>query len=598
MKKLVLLSFLISGLQIFGQTILESYPGSTPSIYQTSDYINFNNKMYYFGRTSGYQWSLYSTDGTPTGNQVVKNLGLQIGNIISSTYLDQKYNDYKIEYNGKLYFSIYTNSGETLWQSDGTTAGTVQFLNYNYSKARYFKIFNDKLYFTADNGTNGREVWSTDGTVAGTAMLKDIYPGANPSIDVQFDPHFTVFNNKLFFVANNGTTGFELWSTDGTTSGTNQFIDLKQSETEPGIYNQGAFKYVSNYSTMGFKVFNNKMYFAASSEFTNQYGGYFYLFSTDGTVAGTNYIAPSVDYAICNCTPGSINLIGASSLTVTPNEMLVNGNSIFPIPSIPIGIKILKFNQSNQISFLSSGSIIGDSGSGPYTEQGSMVLFNGEYYFIGQGSTSAELYKINPTTGIKTQVSNPAALSYIYFNDNNGYSRLLLAQVWNNKLYFVKATGSNGAIFATDGTLAGTTEVSKGVVNQQATSSILTALKSSPTHFGAFANGLYFGGSYTAGVPASLQRFYDPSLLSTQENTLNKFSIYPNPTTSQINLSFENNLENASIKIISLLGQTVIEKQNLSGNNLNVEVSNLTAGMYVIEVNDGISKFNSKFIKQ
>ncbi len=89
----------------------------------------------------------------------------------------------------------------------------------------------------------------------------------------------------------------------------------------------------------------------------------------------------------------------------------------------------------------------------------------------------------------------------------------------------------------------------------------------------------------------------DISLNTTNFNK-GKVAIYPNPTTSKINLSFESNLENASIKIISLLGQTVIEKQNLSGNNLSVEVSNLAAGMYVVEVNDGISKFNSKFIKQ
>lgn len=199
MKTKLLLFFLFLIFKIQAQVVQENYPGASPSVFQADNFINFNGKMYYFGRNASYQWSLYSTDGTATGNQVVKNLGLQIGNIISSTYLDQKYNDYKIEYNGKLYFSIYTNSGETLWQSDGTTAGTFQFLNYNYSKARYFKIFNGKLYFTAENGANGREVWSTDGTVAGTEMLKDIYPGANPSIDPSRDPHFTVFNNKLFF---------------------------------------------------------------------------------------------------------------------------------------------------------------------------------------------------------------------------------------------------------------------------------------------------------------------------------------------------------------------------------------------------------------
>ncbi len=593
MKKLVLLSFLISGLQIFGQTILESYPGSTPSIYQTSNYINLNGKMYYFGRTSGYQWSLYTTDGTVTGNVVVKNLGLQLANVIPQD-IDARYNDYKAVFDNKLYF---TAIGQ-LWQSDGTTTGTNLFSTaYN---AKYFKVFNNKLYFTAQNGTNGIEVWSTDGTVAGTTMLKDIYPGANPSIDQQFDPHFTVFNNKLFFVANDGTTGFELWSTDGTTAGTNLFKNIRITETESNVYNTGSFMAVSVYSIEPFKVYNNKMYFNAIDDVTYPYGNEFRLFETDGTPAGTKNVSISVNYATCGCSPGAQNFFTAKGLTVTTNnDLVMAGSPVFPISTGANLFGIYKFNTSNAITKIQNTFVYqGDSGSGSDTDQFSMKFFNGEYYFISQAaSTSIELWKMNPTTFQFTQVSNPAALSYIYFNDNNGYSRLLSAQVWNNKLYFVKATGSNGAIFATDGTLAGTTEVSKGAVNQQSTTSTMATLSKSPTSFGVLGSGLYFGGTST-GTQPSLQRFYDPSLLSTQENTLNKFSIYPNPTASQINLSFESNLENASIKIISLLGQTVIEKQNLSSNVLSFDVSNLAAGMYVVEVNDGISKFNSKFIKQ
>jgi ELWxxDGT repeat protein len=592
MKKFVLLSFLISGLQFFGQTILESYPGSTPSVFQTSDYINFNNKMYYFGRTSGYQWSLYSTDGTPTGNQVVKDLGLQIGNIISSTYLDQKYNDYKIEYNGKLYFSIYTNSGETLWQSDGTTAGTVQFLNYNYSRARYFKIFNGKLYFTAENGANGREVWSTDGTVAGTAMLKDIYPGANPSIDLSRDPHFTVFNNKLFFVANDGTTGYELWSTDGTTAGTNLFKDIRTTadETESNVYSQGAFTIVSSYSELPFKVVNNKMYFLATDYriADGQYSssGGFKLYSTDGTANGTSYVkvpVPANSVAL-------INSVSAQSMTVINNELIVWGSAgvvtINGVGNYTLSPKIMRIDGQNTITDIPATNVSfynGDSGNSADTEQGSMRLFNGEYYFIGLGLPSGsklELLKMNPISYAFTKVSQPAALSYIYFNDNNGYSRLLVANEWNGKLYFVKATSSNGAIFATDGTLAGTSQVSRSAI-QQSTSSLMATLYKSPISFGILGSGLYFGGSSTFGAQPSLQRFYDPSLLSTKENTLNKFLIYPNPTTSQINLSFGNNLENANLKIVSILGQTVLRKQNLSGNNFSIDVSNLAKGMYI-----------------
>ena len=70
------------------------------------------------------------------------------------------------------------------------------------------------MFFVADNGINGFELWKSDGTASGTMMVKDIYSGSdyNPPYDL------TVVGNTLFFSADDGTNGRELWKSDGTAS--------------------------------------------------------------------------------------------------------------------------------------------------------------------------------------------------------------------------------------------------------------------------------------------------------------------------------------------------------------------------------------------
>ena len=44
----------------------------------------------------------------------------------------------------------------------------------------------DKIYFLADDGTHGSEIWSTDGSLAGTSMLKHIAYRERPCVSNHF----------------------------------------------------------------------------------------------------------------------------------------------------------------------------------------------------------------------------------------------------------------------------------------------------------------------------------------------------------------------------------------------------------------------------
>ena len=84
---------------------------------------------------------------------------------------------------------------------------------------------NGTLFFAADDGSTGRELWKTDGTEAGTRRVKDIEPGSSGSI--AFDSewylpeirHFTSVGGILYFATYNGVDS-QVWQSDGTRTGT------------------------------------------------------------------------------------------------------------------------------------------------------------------------------------------------------------------------------------------------------------------------------------------------------------------------------------------------------------------------------------------
>jgi ELWxxDGT repeat protein len=112
------------------------------------------------------------------------------------------------------------NSNRELWISDGSTAGTVMLDTPGKGSANPLGLYpyNGYLFYRARSNENasGEELWRSDGTRAGTKMVVDFWSGLNSSSPT----NFCGVNNKLYFNANNGTVGTELYALAVTPVGT------------------------------------------------------------------------------------------------------------------------------------------------------------------------------------------------------------------------------------------------------------------------------------------------------------------------------------------------------------------------------------------
>src|SRR3954453_12808039 len=69
----------------------------------------------------------------------------------------------------------------------------------------------DSVFFAARDGIHGSELWKSDGTAAGTVLVKNINPNDSSSTPGSHPRNMTVMGDRLFFMADDGTHGEELW---------------------------------------------------------------------------------------------------------------------------------------------------------------------------------------------------------------------------------------------------------------------------------------------------------------------------------------------------------------------------------------------------
>ena len=261
-------------------------------------------------------------EATSTNNKIYKTDGTAAPAVIDNSY-NIGFGIAKLGAN--LILSATPSTSYQLYSSDGSSFTLIKTINSTATSSPLnFYSDGSKVYFSANDGTNGAELWSTDGTTAGTAMIKDINLGTTNSSPT----NFISYNSKIYFSANDGVNGTELWVTDGTGAGTSLLKDI----------NAGS----GNSNPSDFYVYSGKLYFTANDIIHGNE-----LWVTDGTMANTK-LALDINTAS--------NIADSSSPT---DLILFNGELYLSANDGTVGKEFFKINTAT----LNTNNIITERGT-------------------------------------------------------------------------------------------------------------------------------------------------------------------------------------------------------------------------------------------
>lgn len=178
-----------------------------------------DGELYFVADDGRHGPELWRSDGTRRGTRMVTDLRPRKTSRIESP---------PTAAGSHAYLTVRTaDEGLELWRTDGTGEGTVLVKDIapgpKSSKPQDLIAVGDQLFFTADDRTHGRELWRTDGSAEGTVLVEDIVPGSEGS----WLGDFSALGDDLYFLVRDDCCELvipgEQYRSDGTVAGTGPF---------------------------------------------------------------------------------------------------------------------------------------------------------------------------------------------------------------------------------------------------------------------------------------------------------------------------------------------------------------------------------------
>ncbi len=172
--------------------------------------------VYFWSYPYGAPAELWATDGTASGTHRVATLDVQ-SEVAVQVSLGAH----------SLLFAAQDPNGSEIWISDGTSPGTRPLSSFADPDATIWTAAAspNRAYFFVDDASFGQELWTTDGTSEGTHAVTSFgfhAPfGSNYSTD-----QLIVAGDRAYFFATNGIDGVELWVTTASGSSASPLAEV------------------------------------------------------------------------------------------------------------------------------------------------------------------------------------------------------------------------------------------------------------------------------------------------------------------------------------------------------------------------------------
>lgn len=489
-------------------------------------------KAFFAATDEAHGEELWVTDGTPEGTKLVKDIvaGSSSSNV-----------GYLTRFNDKVVFQAYTDDADMeLWISDGTEEGTKMIAQCDMKfpgqdnttwMTPYCRV-GRKVFFKADNvdGTTGEELWVTDGTEAGTKFVKDINTEeiATGTANSAIDNMVNFYNEKLFFKAFSIESSNEPWASDGTEAGTYQIYDSNPTSDETGFPRGGGASDAAMYP------YNGRIYFRG--------------YTLDG----------GCELAATNCEQGDFKFFD-----INKNDPSVDNNG-FADPGVEFdgvymfcaatGFDPLKEgNYGGELHYTDGETVKMQSDLGPGVQSNwvkELTVVSGSLYWWNESSEDPEkkqkLYRIDSKDQFPVRVTNLSA---------DG-----------DKIHSLRNLGGD-LLFATD-------DENKSLYCYHYRKEGFDPIKDADN------------------LEPEYRTREEIASVEGLEQDVQSVTIYPNPAQGQFNINTTETVK--TVNVYDLAGRLVMAESNLSGNQ--VDIHNLAQGIYKVVIETANGSYVSSLI--